>query len=87
MLRDPQLDAIQSLERSIQHKFRVVVQLIDDDVVARLQAEPRGYDVLAFGSREEEPDLVRGSCLNQASKLGAHLIAFPEERTELKGVL
>ena len=39
MFHDPHLDPARLLEMPVQHVRRVVVQLVDDDVVARLQIE------------------------------------------------
>ena len=48
------LDAFGLLERFVENVGCLVVQIVDDDIVPRLQVECFRYDVLAFARREEK---------------------------------
>ena len=65
----------------VQHERRVVVQLVDDDVVAGLEIERGGDDVLAFAGGEEESDLVRLGA-DESRELPAHLVGLPQHLVE-----
>jgi hypothetical protein len=87
LLDDSQVDTTRRLEVPIQDERRVVVQLVDDDVVARLEIERGGDDVLAFTGGEEEPDLVRIGA-NESRELSADLVGLAPhlvERNRLRG--
>ena len=58
MPRDPQLDAPCLLQVAVEDELGLVVQVVDDDVVAGFQVERVGDDVLALAGREQEADLV-----------------------------
>ena len=60
---------------------RVVVQLVDDDVVAGLQIERGGDDVLAFAGGEEESNLV-GFRADESRELPSHLVGLPQHLVE-----
>ena len=65
----------------VEHERRVVVQLVDDDVVAARQPERAGDDVLAFAGGEQEADLRRAGT-DQPRERGTHLIGAREHVAE-----
>jgi hypothetical protein len=73
MFHNPQRNPARRFEMPIEHERRRVVQLVDDEVVAGLQIERRGDDVLAFAGGEEESDLVSLRA-NESRELSADLI-------------
>ena len=58
MLHDPQLESPRRLELAVEDELRLVVQLVDHDVVAAAEVERVGDDVLALARGEQEADLV-----------------------------
>ena len=80
ILHDTQLDAARRFERTIKNELRGVMQVVDDHVIARLQANSVGDDIFAFARRIEKPDFV-GCGIYEARKLrtdgiaGGHQIA------------
>ena len=81
VLRDPQLDALRVSQVAVEDELGFVVQVVDHDVVARLQIERVGHDVLAFAGREQKADLV-GTRVDQTGKLRAHLVGLPQHLAE-----
>src|SRR4029078_6751299 len=55
---DADLDAFGCLEPLVNDRRARIRQVVDDDVVAALQVERVGNDVLALAGREEQSDLV-----------------------------
>ena len=57
----------------IEDERRLVVQFVDDDVVARFQIQRRGDDVLTFAGGEQEADLF-GRRTDETRQLVADLV-------------
>jgi len=73
VLHDPQRDPARLLQMPIQNERGLVMQFVDDDVVAGFQVERGGDDVLAFAGGVEEADLL-GRCAAETRHLVAHLV-------------
>ena len=59
MVRNAQLNALGSFELTVEDELGLVVQFINDDVVALPKVQRVGDDILSFAGREQEADLVR----------------------------
>jgi hypothetical protein len=73
--RDSQLDPSSLFELPEQYELRLVVQLVDDDVVAGFEIESTGNEVFALARRRQKANLL-GTRVDQAGKLRAHLVSL-----------
>ncbi len=80
-LGDAQLDAGGLREMGIQYELGLVMQFVDDDVIAAAKVHRVGRHVLALARGEEEADFVR-ACVDQLCVLRTHRIGFPQHVAE-----
>src|SRR5579862_282754 len=84
ILHDTKFNAARRFKGTVQDELRRVMQVVNNDVFARLESDAVGDYILTVARGEQEPDLVRRR-VNQPGELCSNQVGRTDEPAHLQG--